>query len=81
MYTVVTCTTCGCPVGDVAVFYHQERIALVREILAKRGTEATHAAVDAGLQIDCSDILNRLAIINDCCRKSLVTGMNFNDYY
>ena len=81
MLVPVTCFTCGGPVGDVEDLFRHMRAAHVREVLAARGTAATHAAADAGLQIDCSDILDSLGITADCCRKVLVTAMDFADYY
>ena len=81
MLCPVVCFTCGCPVGDVEDIFRHMRAARVRGILAERGTAATQAAVDAGLQVDCGDILDRLGIDHDCCRKTLVTAMVFRDYY
>ena len=51
----------------------------MKTILEERGTQATQAAVDAGLQIECSDILDKLLITHECCRKTLVTAMIFTD--
>ncbi|NBQ42410.1 MAG: hypothetical protein EBU23_07705 [Mycobacteriaceae bacterium] len=81
MLVPVTCFTCGCPVGDVEDLYRHKRAALVRTILAERGTAATQASVDAGLQIDCSHILDDLGVVGICCRKVLVSAMIFSDYY
>jgi DNA-directed RNA polymerase subunit N (RpoN/RPB10) len=81
MLCPVLCFTCGCPVGDVAALFRHMRAARVRAVLAERGTAPALAAADAGLQIDCSDILDQLCIDNDCCRKTLVTAMIFSDYY
>lgn len=81
MLVPVICFTCGNPIGDVEDLFRALRSARVREILAERGTTATQAAVDADLQINCSDILDRLGIKCDCCRKCLVTAMIFADYY
>ena len=81
MLTPVLCFTCGFPIGDVEVLFQHMRADRIREILAKRGTTATQAAVDAGLQFDCGDILDKLKVTHDCCRKALVTAMIFTDYY
>jgi DNA-directed RNA polymerase subunit N (RpoN/RPB10) len=81
MLTPVTCFTCGCPVGDKEDLFRHMRAALVRATLAERGTQPTQAASDAGLQIDCREILDRLQVTGDCCRKALVTAMIFTDYY
>jgi DNA-directed RNA polymerase subunit N (RpoN/RPB10) len=81
MLVPVLCFTCGCPVGDVEDIFREMRISKVRAILDERGTTATQAAADAGLQIDCSDILKQLGIEFDCCRKTIISAMIFTDYY
>lgn len=81
MLTPVLCFTCGCSIGEFEDIFRQMRGDKVRAILAERGTIATQAAVDSGLQIDCSDILELLGITGDCCRKTLIAAMIFSDYY
>jgi DNA-directed RNA polymerase subunit N (RpoN/RPB10) len=83
MLTPVVCLTCGCALGDKEDLFRHLRGARVREVLAARGTTATQAAADAGLQIDCSDILTLLGIPEEreCCRGHLVSAMIFFDYY
>ncbi len=81
MLVPVICCTCGLPIGDVEDIFRELRNNRVRSMLAERGTTPTQAAVDTGLQIDCSDILKEIGIDHDCCRKSLVTAMIFSDYY
>jgi DNA-directed RNA polymerase subunit N (RpoN/RPB10) len=80
MLTPIVCT-CGMPIGDIAVLFLRMRAARVREVLGARGTAPTQAAVDAGLQIECGDILDLLQVTYDCCRARLVTNMQFLDYY
>ena len=79
MLVPVKCITCGYPVGSVEDLFHIMRAKKVKAILEERGTQATQAAVDVGLQIDCSDILDKLHITHECCRKTLVTAMIFTD--
>lgn len=81
MLVPVLCFTCGYPVGDVEDLFHHMRAARVRAVLAERGTVAAQAATDAGLQIDCGDILDRLGVEHDCCRMTLVTAMIYTDLY
>lgn len=81
MLVPILCFTCGCAIGDKADLFRHMRAKRVREILKSRGTTATQAAADAGLQIDCEDILDLLEIRNDCCRGHLVSAMVFADYY
>ena len=81
MLVPVLCFTCGCSIADLEDIFRHLRAAKVKEILDQRKTTATQAAVDAGLQIDCSDILDTLNIMHACCRKTMVTAMIFADYY
>jgi DNA-directed RNA polymerase subunit N (RpoN/RPB10) len=53
----------------------------VREILKDRDVIPTQAAADAALQIDMSDVLKRLCITEDCCKRSLATAMDMRDVY
>ena len=53
----------------------------VREVLGERDTTAAQAAVDAGIRIDCGDILDTLGIHRPCCRTHAVTSMGFCDVY
>jgi len=81
MLTPIVCMTCGCPVGDKAGAFRHMRAKKVRALLAERGTAAERAPADAGLRIECAEILDALRIAHDCCRKTLVTAMVFTDVY
>ena len=81
MLVPILCFTCGCPIGDKEDLFRHLRAEKVREILKDRKTVATQAMIDAGLQIDCSDILDRLGIVYDCCRAHLISAMIYSDYY
>ena len=81
MLTPVVCVTCGCPIGDREDLFRHMRTQRVREILASRGTTPAQASADAGLQIECGDILDALEVRNECCRAHLTTAMIFSDYY
>lgn len=81
MLVPVRCFTCGCSVGHAAPVYALARRRLVEAKLAERGTAPSQAMVDTGLELECGEILNRLAIVSLCCRKTLITAMNFQDYY
>jgi DNA-directed RNA polymerase subunit N (RpoN/RPB10) len=81
MLTPIVCMTCGLPLGDIDDLFQRARAARVRAVLARRDTAATQAAADAGLQIDCGDILLSLGVVKDCCRMHLVTNMCFCDYF
>jgi hypothetical protein len=69
------------PVGDVDVLFRAMRAKLAEQVLRDRKTLPTQAAIDAGLAIDCGPILDALRVRNDCCRKTLVTAMEFQEYY
>ncbi len=81
MLTPILCFTCGCPIGDVAPLFRRLRAARAAAALAARGTAPAQAATDYGLTIDCSDILESLGVLYDCCRAHLVTAMDYRDYY
>jgi DNA-directed RNA polymerase subunit N (RpoN/RPB10) len=81
MLTPVTCFTCGIPIGDKEDLFRLLRARRVREVLAKTGTSARLAVADSSLQVDCSDIMDRLCVKRDCCRMHLATAMVFSDYF
>lgn len=81
MLVPVRCFTCGCSIGHVSAVFAHARQKMVKAKLGARDTIPMQAAVDAGLQLACGEILDRLAITHDCCRKTLVTSMCFQDYY
>jgi DNA-directed RNA polymerase subunit N (RpoN/RPB10) len=81
MLIPIRCPSCGYPIGEYADLFRESRIRRVREVLAARGTTATQACVDPGLQIDCADILDALHVLKYCCRAHLATAMEFIDYY
>lgn len=81
MLTPIVCMTCGCPVGDKAGIFRHLRAERVRAVLAGRDTAASRVLADAGLRIECADILDSIGVTDDCCRKTLATAMIFTDIY
>ena len=81
MLIPVRCITCGTPIGHVAPAFAHARRKRARAALGARGTLPMQAMVDAELALPVGDILDRLAVTHDCCRKTLVTTMIFQDYY
>lgn len=81
MLTPVICFTCGLPIGDVATIFRFERAKLAEAILAEKKVAPGWAPVVGELQIDCSEIFDRLGIRADCCRTHLATAMQFDDQY
>ena len=78
MLVNVRCPTCGLPIGDIALFWKKMRSARVKEVLGVRNTISPQAGFDAGLQIDCKDILDKLQILKSCCRAHLICAMEFH---
>ena len=54
------------------------RSARVKDVLGVRNTISPQAGFDAGLQINCKDILDKLQILKPCCRAHLITAMEFH---
>lgn len=80
MLVLIRCIACGFPLGDVYDIFARMRAQLTQATLQDRDTDAAFAPVDAGLQIDCSAIFDKLGIKLECCRMHLATGMNFSEY-
>jgi DNA-directed RNA polymerase subunit N (RpoN/RPB10) len=81
MLTPIICFDCGLSVGDKEDLFRHMRAERVKEALASHGTIAAQAAADAGLQIDCKDILDLLDVHMDCCRARLVSALIFTDLH
>lgn len=81
MITPVRCFTCGGSTGHIAAVFAHERRKRVKKILSGRNTAPLMAMVDAGLQIAAGELLDRMEIRRPCCRKTVLTAMNFQDYY
>ena len=79
------CLTCGCAIGDKAVLFKAMHRKKVKEALEQANPgEPIHpgrAAESMALNMDASDILDKLRIRNDCCRTHLTTSMDWRDYY
>jgi DNA-directed RNA polymerase subunit N (RpoN/RPB10) len=80
MFCPVLCFSCGRSVGHVHAIFVSMRAKIVRQTLGERATAPGMAAVDPGLQVDCSKIFDKLGINHDCCRKTLATNMDFFSY-
>lgn len=81
MHGPVRCFSCGGPVGQVVTVFAHARQKRIREVLKSRDTAPSQATIDTDLQVACGDILDRLGILDDCCRTSLFTTMVFQEYY
>ncbi len=67
MLTPILCFTCGCPIGDKDDVFKE---------LKKRKIAETK-----DVNIDCSDILEKLDIKNDCCKMHVISANKFEDLY
>lgn len=81
MLVPIRCITCGLSIGDVAAIYRSIRFKRVRALLKDRAVIPTQAMIDASLQIDMGDVLTKLGITEDHCRRALTSAMKFQDYY
>lgn len=81
MLTPIRCITCGSSIGDIAPFFQILKSRKIEAALTERDTNPNMAIVDAGLQVECKDILESLGVKYDCCRMHLISTMQFNDYY
>jgi DNA-directed RNA polymerase subunit N (RpoN/RPB10) len=72
MLVPIICFTCGCPIGD--------KEDLFNKLKEEKAKKLNIRDID-NKELDCSDILNKLDINNDCCRMHLITSMQFTDYY
>lgn len=81
MLTPVVCVTCGMPIADVCGLYFHLKAERVAAVLAESGTDPGKAAADNSLTVDCSDIFDKLGIVQLCCRKSMSTAMIYSNYY
>lgn len=71
MLIPIVCFTCGCPIGD-----KEDLFNYLKEQKIKENPES-----DKSDDLDCSDILTKLDIKNDCCRMHFISSMTFSDYY
>jgi len=81
MLIPVLCFTCGCSIGEKEDLFLHMQAKLAKKILDERKTAPIQAHIDPDIQITCGEILTKLGVKNDCCRKTMVTSMRFSDYY
>lgn len=70
MLVPIVCFTCGLPLADKEDLFKYLKNEIIKN---NKGDEEK--------DINCSEILNTLQIINDCCRMHLITSLTFTDYY
>lgn len=80
MFMPTVCLTCGAALGDVAEIFLIIRTRRLREKLASSGELPQSALSNLELDIDMSDVFEKL-MIEDCdlCRTQLATTMRWND--
>lgn len=74
------CVTCGTVLGNVAHIFRCELMNKIEEVKKGRNIKVTKILTDPTIEIDLSDLLEKLAVTSDCCKKDLVTAMNIQDY-
>lgn len=72
MLIPIICFTCGCSIGDKEDLYNY----LKTEKIKKNHSE-NHIDDD----LDCIEILEKIDIMNDCCKMHFISSMIFTDYY
>ena len=70
MLVPILCFTCGLPLSDKEDIYNHLKAEKIKSIDNVESDD-----------IDCVDILEKLDIMNDCCRMHFITAMIFTDYY
>lgn len=71
MLVPILCFTCGLPLADKEDLYVHLKAEKIKKM----------TNYHPNMDLDCSDILEQLDIVNDCCKMHFITGMIFTDYY
>ncbi len=66
MYPYIKCTSCGCLLGHLYRLFQEMRLS--------KNQTATEADADL------LDVFELLGVHNFCCKKSLMTARQFNDF-
>ena len=74
MLIPIVCFTCGCPIGDKEDLFNYLKVEKIQ-------SQKDKLQILNNNELDCSDILDKLDIVNDCCRMHFISSMLFTDYY
>ncbi|VVB70841.1 RNA polymerases N / 8 kDa subunit [uncultured archaeon] len=78
MIIPVRCFTCGRSF-DLAYIFKEHMSKLIQTQIGE--TEPRYVNSDITMNIDLSNLFNKLQIKNDCCRCHISTALSFTDYY
>jgi DNA-directed RNA polymerase subunit N (RpoN/RPB10) len=81
MLPLIICHSCGMPLGDVHNIFKLLEEDRKREYVAKTGIDPDMLSVADRCDIAFGDILDKLQIINMCCRTLMFTNMEYKNYY
>ena len=81
MLPLIRCHTCGMPLGDVAPMFKAMCIKKANEHLKTHNIHPEMFTMAAATKIKSSIELDKLLIINECCRTLILTNMEFKDFY
>lgn len=80
MWPLIVCR-CGMPIADLSIIYEKMSKKIVTEYVAAKGIDESMLSIDPDSTLTYGAILDKLFIINECCRVSMMSNMNFSSYY
>lgn len=81
MICEVVCLTCGQLIGDKAIIYRTELKKKIADISKKNNINVTKVLTDPTIELDCSELFDKMNLESDCCRIHMSMAMYFTDYY
>jgi DNA-directed RNA polymerase subunit N (RpoN/RPB10) len=81
MHIGVVCFTCGSLLGDRAKIYRSELKKAMQKVCEDNNIAITKILTDPTIEIDFTDLFEKLRIDSDCCRKHISMAQYFVDYY
>lgn len=81
MLPLIICHTCGMPIGDLHSIFKELEEKRKMEYIQKTGIDPDMISVSDRCTIVYGDILDRLQVINMCCRTLMFTNMEYKNYY
>lgn len=81
MLDPVICYTCGLLLDDRSMLFKALKLELVKKTLDDLETNPINAAIDPEIRISFKEILDKLHYDMPCCRKTIITNMDFSAMY